>query len=117
MPDPAHYKQKLLALRNELLKVQASGDEAAATVELDQSKVGRVSRMDALQSQAIARETQQRRGIQQQRIEAALSRLAHGTYGFCVRCEEAIDPKRLEFDPSVPLCFDCASKRETSFVE
>jgi len=113
MIDPAHIKQKLVALRQELLEVEESGNEAAGTVELDQSTVGRLTRMEALQSQAIAKEAQYRRGIQKQRIDSALSRLDNGNYGLCVRCEEGIDPKRLEFDPSVPLCFNCASKRET----
>ncbi len=111
--DSAHFKQRLVTLRAELLEVEESGNEAAGTVELDQSKVGRLSRMDALQSQAIAKEAQQRRSIQKQRIDSALSRLENGNYGLCVRCKEGIDPKRLEFDPSIPLCFDCASKRET----
>ena len=112
MIDPAHFKQKLLTLREELLEVEESGNDAAGTVELDQSKLGRLSRMDALQSQAIAKDAQQRRAVQKQRIDSALSRLEKGNYGLCIRCEELIDPKRLEFDPSVPLCFDCAQSRE-----
>lgn len=110
--DSEYFRQKLLALRRNLLEVEASGDEAAGTVELDQSKVGRLSRMDALQSQALAKEAQHRRTIQKQRIDSALSRLDKGTFGLCVSCEEGIDPKRMEFDPSVPLCFDCAQRRE-----
>lgn len=113
MINSAHYKQKLLTLQADILEVEESWNEAAETVELDQSKVGRLSRMDALQSQALAKEAQQRRRIQRQRIDSAPSRLENGNYGLCVCCEEGIDPKRLEFDPSVPLCFDCASKRET----
>ena len=112
MINTAHFKEKLLTLRDKLLEVEESGNEAAGTVELDQSKVGRLSRMDALQSQAIAKDSQQRRSIQKQRIDSALSRLENGQYGLCVRCEEGIDPKRLEFDPSVPLCFDCAQSTE-----
>jgi len=108
----SHFKQQLLTLLRELSEVEASGDEAAATVELDQSTVGRLSRMDALQSQALAKEAQQRRTIQRQRIDSALSRIDKGTFGLCVACEERIDPKRLEFDPSIPLCFDCAQRRE-----
>ena len=72
--DSTRFKQKLLDLRDELRIVEKSGDEAASTVELDQSKVGRLSRMDALQSQALAKEAQQRRTIQKQRIESALAR-------------------------------------------
>ena len=88
--DSAHFKQRLVTFRAELLEVEESGNEAARTVELDQSKVGRLSRMDALQSQAIAKEAQQRRSIQKQRIDSALSRLENGNYGLCVRCEETV---------------------------
>jgi len=110
--DLSHIKQKLLHLRNELLEVEQSGNEAAQTVELDQSAIGRLSRMDALQSQAMAKDSQQRRMIQIQRIDSALQRIDNGDFGSCVRCEEDIDPKRLAVDPTTLLCIDCAKKRE-----
>ena len=112
MIDFECFRQKLLTLRRNLLEVEASGNESAGTVELDQSKVGRLSRIDALQNQALAKGTRQRRTIQKHRIDSALSRLENGTYGLCVGCEEAIDLKRMEFDPSIPLCLDCAQRRE-----
>jgi len=46
-------------------------------------------------------------------IEAALKRLDAGDYGFCRDCEEPINPKRLEFDPTALRCIDCESKRES----
>ena len=110
--DIAVFKKKLLALRDELLQVQHTGDEAAQIVELDQSKVGRVSRMDALQNQAMAKESQQRRILQLQRITGALQRIEKESFGLCARCEEEIHRKRLELDPTVVLCIDCANKRE-----
>ena len=108
--DTQHFKKALLKLRSDLLAVEQSGQEAAQTVELDQTTVGRVSRMDALQGQAMAKESQQRRMIQLQRIEASLQRIDKGTFGLCMRCGEGIHMKRLEFDPTVPLCIDCASQ-------
>lgn len=78
-------------------------------VALDQSSVGRLSRMDALQMQAMAQATERRRIQEAARIEAALKRVADGDYGWCVQCGEAIAPKRLEADPTVPTCIDCAS--------
>jgi DnaK suppressor protein len=105
-----HFKQALLSLQADLLAVEQSGQKAAQTVELDQTTVGRISRMDALQGQAMAKETQQRRTIQLQRIKASLQRLEKGTFGLCVRCGEDINVKRLEFDPTSPLCIDCASQ-------
>lgn len=110
--DVSRLKQKLLDLREELVQVEQSGNEAAQTVELDQSAVGRLSRMDALQGQAMAKESQQRRIIRKQRIDSALERIENGNFGFCVRCEEDIHFKRLEVDPATLLCIDCAKKRE-----
>jgi len=110
--DNQHFKQALLKLQADLHAVEQSGQEAAQTVELDQTTIGRVSRMDAMQGQAMAKESQQRRTIQLQRIEASLKRLEKGTFGFCLRCGENIQVKRLEFDPTAPLCIDCANQRE-----
>ena len=108
--DIQHFKQALLKLQSDLLAVEQSGQEATQTVELDQTTVGRVSRMDALQGQAMAKESHQRRTIQLQRIGASLQRLASGTFGLCLRCGENIHVKRLEFDPTAPLCIDCAKQ-------
>ncbi|GJL55028.1 MAG: molecular chaperone DnaK [Nitrospirales bacterium] len=110
--DIEHFRERLLSLRDDILQIEATGDEAAQTVELDQSKIGRVSRMDALQHQAMAKESQQRRQLRKQRIESALQRIAAQTFGMCIRCEEDIHPKRLAFDPTVLLCIDCANHDE-----
>jgi len=110
--DSKHFKQALLQLQTELLAVEQSGQESARTVELDQTTVGRISRMDALQGQAMAKKSQQRRAIQLQRIQATLQRINKGTFGYCLRCDEPIQVKRLEFDPTTPLCIDCASQGE-----
>ncbi len=108
--DTQHFKEALHKLQSELLAVEQSGQEAAKTVELDQTAVGRVSRMDALQGQAIAKQSQQRRTVQLQRIEASLQRMEKGIFGLCLRCGEDINVKRLEFDPTAPLCIECASQ-------
>ncbi|TFG64631.1 MAG: TraR/DksA family transcriptional regulator [Nitrospirales bacterium] len=108
--DHQHFQEVLLTLQSNLLAVEQSGQEAAQTVELDQTTIGRVSRMDALQGQAMAKESQQRRTVQLQRIEASLQRLEKGTFGLCLRCGEEIHVKRLAFDPTAPLCIDCAKQ-------
>ena len=106
-------RDKLLELRAELLAAAEAGKESAAVVELDQSKVGRLSRMDAMQAQAMAQASEQRREQTLRQIDAALKRIDDDAYGYCLKCDEAINPKRLEFDPTVTLCIDCASKAET----
>jgi DnaK suppressor protein len=109
--DLQQFKEALLNLRSDLLAVESSGQEAAQPVVLDQTTIGRVSRMDALQDQAMAKASQERRHIQLQRIEAALRRIENGEYGWCLRCGEMIATKRLDFDPTAPLCIDCASSK------
>ena len=106
------WRDRLLALREELEGIADTGDEASAVVELDQTKVGRLSRMDAMQAQAMAQASSERREQMLRRIDAALNRLDDDEFGYCQECGEDINPKRLEFDPTVLLCIDCASKAE-----
>jgi len=105
-------RERLLLLKAELQSIAESGDESAAIVELDQTKVGRLSRMDAMQAQAMAKASAQRRAEMLRRIEAALRRIDNDEYGFCDECGEPINPKRLEFDPTVTLCIGCATDAE-----
>ena len=103
-------RDKLLKLRAELEAAGEAAEGSAAVVELDQSKVGRLSRMDAMQAQAMAKASSQRRVEMLQRITVALKRIDDGEYGLCAKCDEPINPKRLEFDPTVLLCINCASQ-------
>jgi DnaK suppressor protein len=103
-------KTFLLDHRDEILRDEAQTEESRKPVTLDQTSVGRLSRMDALQNQAMALETERRRILDLKRIDAALKRLEGGDYGYCVNCGDEISPKRLEFDPAIPTCIDCASK-------
>ena len=105
-------KQKLLELKAELENIAETGDESAAVVELDQAKVGRLSRMDAMQAQAMAKASSQRRKVLLREIDAALKRIDDGEYGLCQACEEPINPKRLDVDPTARLCIECASASE-----
>lgn len=85
------------------------GAEERGTVMLDQQSVGRLSRMDALQRQAMAEATQRRREGRRRRIAAALQRIADGEFGYCRDCGEDIARARLETDPALPSCVSCAS--------
>ena len=109
-----NWHERLLALRAELEGIEQSGAEASAVVELDQAKVGRLSRMDAMQAQAMAKASAARRELTLRRIEAALRRIEEDEFGVCRVCDGPINPKRLEFDPTVELCIACASKAEDS---
>lgn len=89
------------------LEERATSDQRRP-VELDQQSVGRLSRMDAIERQAMAQATSERRARQKLRLKAAIARLDAGEYGYCARCDEAIEAERLSLDPTHPFCSACA---------
>ncbi len=101
-------KVTLLALREKLTRLTQSSGEGRQPVELDQTAVGRLSRMDALQGQAMALEQARRRNIEITRINLALKRIEGGVFGYCLGCDEEIGPKRIELDPTISTCISCA---------
>ena len=101
-----------LRLNRELEALDAEdrrGAEDRRVVELDQQSVGRLSRMDALQRQAMAAAQSKLRAARRIRIKAALDRLATGEFGYCEDCGDEIAPARLDLDPTVSRCISCAS--------
>lgn len=40
-------------------------------------------------------------------VESALRRMAKGTYGICIACNEEISPRRLAAIPWTPCCLKC----------
>ncbi len=79
----------------------------ARKVTLDQTSVGRLSRMDAMQQQAMAQASLQRLALQLRRVEAAQNRVPHGTCGRCCECDRDVGLERLLSDPAAPFCMDC----------
>lgn len=110
--DLVHFKERLLALRRELEKVKEIGSEGAETVELDQTRTGRLTRMDAMQAQAMSLASRIRREAQLRQVDAALKRIKDDNYGWCDECGERIDARRLDFDPTTQLCITCAKQAE-----
>jgi DnaK suppressor protein len=108
MTGVSEARERLLDLKAELEALSREAAEDRKPVELDQQSVGRLSRQDSLQVQAMAKAADARRAQEIRRIDAALQRVEEGEYGFCVACGEAIEPKRLEIDPAAPRCAACA---------
>ncbi|NNG04407.1 MAG: TraR/DksA family transcriptional regulator, partial [Inquilinus sp.] len=106
--DVEKLRGQLLRQRDELRREGKMAAESRRPVELDQTRVGRLTRMDALQGQAMSIEAERRRQVEMRRIEAALVRIDDGEYGDCVRCGESIEEGRLKADPATPLCLACA---------
>ena len=103
----AQFQFQLNDLAEELRRPDAANQAAQKPVELDQQAIGRLSRMDAMQHQAMAQATGARRNQQISRIHAALARIDDGSFGVCTDCGEDIPPKRLALDPATALCVSC----------
>jgi DnaK suppressor protein len=103
------FRQRIEALLAELQDEDTRGQSGQATVELDQQAVGRLSRMDALQNQAMAKAGHARRHAQRTRLRAALARIDEGEFGYCEDCGDEIDLGRLELDPAATRCISCAN--------
>ena len=114
MSDDERIRLQLLALREQLQGLSSDSSDARATVTLDQASVGRLSRMDALQQQAMAAATEARRQQQLRAVAAALKRLEHGDYGYCEACGESIAAARLALDPTHRYCVDCADQQDVN---
>lgn len=108
MPDTTQLKSRLLELQTELEALEAIAKASTETVTLDQSTVGRLSRMDALQGQQMALEAERRRKQQQLQIKAALLRLENGDYGYCLVCGNEIAAGRLNINPTAMRCVGCS---------
>jgi DnaK suppressor protein len=107
--DLARYADRIKLMLQQLSVRDDLGQEGQAIVSLDQQSVGRLSRMDALQNQAMAKAQQHRRDQQKQRLLAALRRMDEGEFGYCIDCGEEIAAKRLDLDPAVIRCISCAN--------
>lgn len=103
----------LLALKEELEAALRGTRESAKTVELDQQSVGRLSRMDAMQQQAMAKANQSAQETRLQQVQAALRWVESGEYGLCRSCEDDIGYRRLKARPETPMCLNCQRERES----
>ncbi|MBB4210156.1 TraR/DksA family transcriptional regulator [Rhodothalassium salexigens DSM 2132] len=112
--DLARFEELLMRMKSEIEADHTASAESRETVELDQSRVGRLSRMDALAAQAMSSAVAERRRTALRRIEAALARIDEGEFGYCLHCGDPIDVRRLDLDPATPLCVTCSRDHDGS---
>lgn len=114
MPDELTEAQEqeliadLMALKVELGE-RLSAAHGTEVVELT-SAVGRVSRIDAIQQQAMAQEQLRRHEQRAKVVEGALKTVASGDYGYCKKCGEPIGFGRLKARPETPCCVECMAE-------
>jgi DnaK suppressor protein len=102
--DLEYFKKRL----ERRLKELVDSRKVNRPPELDPSRVGRLSRMDAMQQQAMSQAAARLAAMEEQRIRTALDRMASGDYGYCMNCDEEIAEGRLRVDPSILTCIACA---------
>ena len=103
----AQFSDKLEALARELRDDLDAVENDSGPVALD-TAIGRLSRMDAIQSQQMALALKQRQQNQLLRVEKAMEAISNGTYGNCRKCGQNIAEERLEVQPDAVLCVKCA---------
>ena len=87
----------------------AKAKNGSAPVELDQSAVGRVSRIDAIQQQKMVSAGLARLERRLAQVKSALLRIDADGFGECSQCEEPISIERLRVSPEALLCVNCAT--------
>ncbi|WEX07272.1 TraR/DksA C4-type zinc finger protein [Chelativorans sp. AA-79] len=93
----------------EIDRLSMENESWSAPVELDQQSVGRVSRMDAMQMQAMSQAVQRRRTQRRHQLLQAFKRMNEGEFGYCAECGEEIPSGRLDVDPTFSACVRCAT--------
>jgi len=90
--------------------VEGLGDETRP-VEPDPA-IGRISRMDAIQIQQMAKASKSKASLRLLRVEAALRRVDAEEFGECYECGADIGYLRLKARPESTFCVHCKSQRE-----
>jgi DnaK suppressor protein len=75
--------------------------------EIDQSSVGRLSRIEALQNQGMMDSLKERERTQLEEVLQALGRLDDGSFGLCSHCHTPIGYDRLVVFPETRTCAGC----------
>lgn len=107
--------QQLEEIREELRRNLARLERSVKTngngraPDLDQSAVGRLSRIEALQNQGMTQTLKERERLQLEQVLKALERIDAGTFGFCSDCRGPIRFERLLVFPEALNCAACGS--------
>ncbi len=103
----------LLVENKQQLEQQLQNSEAnSQPVTLDQQSVGRVSRIDAIQQQQMAKANRKQDMLVLKATNTSLTRVEKDEYGYCQECGDPIGFARLQVQPHAALCLNCQSTRE-----
>ncbi|MEX2580566.1 MAG: TraR/DksA C4-type zinc finger protein [Verrucomicrobiales bacterium] len=100
--------EELIAAELERIRAESQGSGAEREAISPDVSIGRLSRLDSMQMQEVAKDAQRRRESRVGLLELALERLDAGTYGRCEICGEDIAFERLKTAPESTRCSACA---------
>lgn len=101
------FHDELVAAKEAAEAVLRQKAKSDSPIERSGSAIGRLSRMDAIQVQAMQEMGHRQLEVRLKQIEQALAAIEQGKYGICRGCKEPIGTKRLEAVPEAPFCVDC----------
>lgn len=105
----AAFRAEIEAELRRLERSMRVTDEGLKPVELDPGAVGRLSRIDELQNQAMTRNLREREEVKLGSLLQALRRIEDGTFGLCTECGASIPVARLEVFPETATCVECTA--------
>tara|TARA_R110002096_G_scaffold424053_2_gene631698 strand:+ start:589 stop:924 length:336 start_codon:yes stop_codon:yes gene_type:complete len=100
--------EELIVEELDRIRTESKGSEAEREAISPDVSIGRLSRLDAMQMQEVAKEADRRREDRLAHLEMALEKLDNGTYGRCDGCEKDIEFERLKVAPEATRCSSCA---------
>ena len=108
-------RQRRKALFDEVReKIKAARDPTGSDQADELIEAGDAAMADLLSHTNLAES--QRDWNELQAIEAALARIADGSYGICVQCGNEIEPARLKVQPTAIRCMRCQEAHERTYA-
>ena len=108
--------QMLLALKEEIARMLDISSEASKPVDLEEP-IGRISRMDAIHVQSIAKANREKLVLRSRQVDASLNDFRNNRYGICRMCNKPIGYQRLKARPESPFCLVCQTEIEKRHSE
>jgi len=100
-----HIRNEIEVLKEDI----ASYEQLTKPIPPD-SSIGRLTRMDAINSKSINEEALRKAKSSLLKLERALKMLDDPDFGLCRECEEPIPFRRIMVMPGTEFCVECAEK-------
>ena len=109
--DKDLLRDKILAEMDSLRKSISQLEESSKPVAPDNA-IGRLTRMEAINSKSIHEASLSSARARLMRLERALATIDSPDFGICSSCEEPIPLGRIMIMPEATLCVSCAERQK-----